>query len=516
MPFTQKSDNTRVNRPQLQYTVERKLQPGQIKLPNGQIINTKQEVVSPDSKEAAPIKQIRKQKLTRIHEKQKEKERQNFTIHGLMAPWQLISPSHIIGSVNSDKPFMDAYLGEAQSATGNVAADLAIDLVTPAILAKSGIRTFGIINNLKPQNIRNHLYVAKPPIGYDGIQPAVKRWAKGILSGKEADIDNPWWFTEEYADQLATYAPFDYMFHPEKMDTWVQHALEARADAWRMYNKIPQKYNTFTPNPRHPGSFTDNKGIENLAFIDEQLANTPQKDFINSSGGNVGIPEIKILDRQLNGNTERAFGVTTTSDRFDLHPFRSGVHTFRNRYVKPIWEKYVSDPLYHTAYNVEKISNLFKYNNKEINAWLAKNKNNPSAMDMFSPDMFPETGLKRKIGNALESVSNKIQNSAKMPEFKFLKPLEDKLANFEVSDLTGGKPFLVQYDIPWTRTRSITDDLNLQVNYEPGFVPSSEYILPSRVIMYKHGLSDFSENYIRDNFNYKNFSNVNLIKNSTH
>lgn len=493
MPFTQKSDNTRVNRPQLQYTVERKLQPGQIKLPNGQIINTKQEVVSPDSKEAAPIKQIRKQKLTRIHEKQKEKERQNFTIHGLMAPWQLISPSHIIGSVNSDKPFMDAYLGEAQSATGNVAADLAIDLVTPAILAKSGIRTFGIINNLKPQNIRNHLYVAKPPIGYDGIQPAVKRWAKGILSGKEADIDNPWWFTEEYADQLATYAPFDYMFHPEKMDTWVQHALEARADAWRMYNKIPQKYNTFTPNPRHPGSFTDNKGIENLAFIDEQLANTPQTDFINSSGGNVGIPEIKILDRQLNGNTERAFGVTTTSDRFDLYPFSRDQDKLRKRFIYPIWSKYVSDPLNNTANKIKRISDRFKYNNA-----------------------IATTGLKRKIGNALESTSNKIQNSAKMPEFKFLKPLEDKLANFEVSDLTGGKPFLVQYDIPWTRTRSITDDLNLQVNYEPGFVPSSEYILPSRVIMYKHGLSDFSENYIRDNFNYKNFSNVNLIKNSTH
>lgn len=148
MPFTQKSDNTRVNRPQLQYTVERKLKPGQIKLPNGQIINTKQEVVSPDSKEAAPIKQERKQKLTRRHEKQKEKERQNFTIQGLLAPLQLISPSHIIGSANSDKPFMEAYLGGNQSATGSAAADIALDLGVDILTGKALLKGAKVAGDL--------------------------------------------------------------------------------------------------------------------------------------------------------------------------------------------------------------------------------------------------------------------------------------------------------------------------------------------------------------------------------
>lgn len=161
MPFTQKSDNTRVNRPQLQYTVERKLQPGQIKLPNGQIINTKQELVSQGSKEATPIKQERKQKLTRIHEKQKEKERQNFTIHGLMAPLQLISPSHIIGSVNSDKPFMEAYLGEAQSATGNTATDIALDLVVDVLTGKAllkGARAMGDLSKTVNSGVPRKIY----------------------------------------------------------------------------------------------------------------------------------------------------------------------------------------------------------------------------------------------------------------------------------------------------------------------------------------------------------------------
>lgn len=129
MPYNS-NDNIRVTKPAIQEPIKYKLQPGEVRLPSGQIIKVRQAELSQGSSEPEVLRDQRYKKLTRQHEWQKQKEREARTIQGLTAPLQLISPSHIIGSANSDKPFLEAYLGDSyNSATGTMLGDFALDAV---------------------------------------------------------------------------------------------------------------------------------------------------------------------------------------------------------------------------------------------------------------------------------------------------------------------------------------------------------------------------------------------------
>lgn len=355
----------------------------------------------------------------------------------------------------------------------------------------------GIIRNLTPQNLRNYWYVSKPPIGYDGIKNAIIRQIRGVLSGKKADIENPWWFNSDNAKRLESYAYVpDGVSEAEKaayLKQFGEHALEARTDAWRMHNLIPQKFNTFTNNPKHPGSFTDVEGIKRLKWIPQQIKGTQQIDFINSAGGNIGTPEIINLGAGISDKDVliQKFGVTTTSDWFDLHPFSRQGDRLIPRIIKPIWKKYISDPIYTDYRLINKFSNHLKYNNVGIKDYLSKA--NEYELEMFDPDMFPATGIKRWVGEVFGEIANKMKKASKIPEFRFLKPLEDKIATLEVGDITGGKPFLMQYDIPWTSKTTITTDVAkpFETKYIPGF--HSENLFPQGVFDWKKGVYKINE-----------------------
>lgn len=349
-------------------------------------------------------------------------------------------------------------------------------------------RAFGIMRNLTPQNLRNHWYVSKPPIGYGGVKDAVKRQIKGVLSGKKADIDNPWWFNSESAKQLENYAYVpDYITEIEKREYLKQfgkHALEARADAWRMHNLIPQKFNTFTENPRHPGSFTDIEGIRKLKWIPPQVQGEPQVDFVNSVGGNVGIPTITNLGAGIpdKGVIAQNFGVTTTSDLFDLHPFSRTADKLRPRIINPIWNNYILKPTHKMTHKIYKAVDPLRYDVKAGNDWLSQA--NDMEVDFFDPDMFPKKGISRYIGDVIAETTDKINDVVRLPKFKSLESIENRMSNLEVGDITGGKPFLVQYDIPWTSKTTYVNNLKNHLGTERtertlGF--NSENILPKQV-----------------------------------
>ena len=431
---------------------------------------------------------------------------------GLAPLYQAATGASVAGApalawANTGLQSLMASHGLSEAANGTFTPTTALEL-TP--LAPGIVRTPGIINNLRPQNIRNHWYAAKPPIGYDGIGDAVERWVRGVASGKSANIDNPWWFNNSSAKQLQDYAYVPETVQGIEREQYLQqfgeHALEARTDAWRMHNLIPQKYNTFTPNPRHPGSFTDVEGIKRLRYIPPQTEGTPQVDFVNSVGGNVGIPEITNLGNGIPdaGTQIKRFGVTTTSDWFDLHPFSREGDRLIPRFVKPLWDKHIAAPILNDAKWMKKMADRFKYDDAEIKTYLSQNKDNEWAMEMFDPDMFPTTGGRRKIGDVFETLSNGFKKAARIPEFKFLKPLEDKMANLEAGDITGGKPFLVQYDIPFTTNIRFTSKAPGVVTEQvPGFV--SDNLLPQSVFNWKHGISTEPANInLENNFDFLN------------
>lgn len=271
---------------------------------------------------------------------------------------------------------------------GNFSPEVALE-VSP--LLRGVPRTIGIANNLKPQSVRNWAYVSKAPIGYNGKKEALERFIDGITSGKPANIDNPWWFNMQQAKGLDEYAVYPKSLSPAERESYLQNfrenALKARADMWRMYNHIPQKYDTFMPSKLHPGAWTSDKAIKDLKYLPPQIEEREQTDFVTTVGGNIGIPDVKHLawDNGFDG-THREYGVTITDDWFDLHPFSREGDRVINRYVKPMFERIVSKP-------IQKISG----------------------------------------------------KTIKTPDFSFLKPFEDKIANFEIGRLIGSNPVLVKY-----------------------------------------------------------------------
>lgn len=305
-------------------------------------------------------------------------------------------------------------------------------------------RTIGIANNLKPQSVRNWAYVSKAPIGYNGKKEALERFIDGITSGKPADIDTPWWFNMQQAKRLDEYAVYPKSLSPTERESYLQNfrenALKARADMWRMYNHIPQKYDTFVPSKLHPGAWTSDKAIKDIKYLPPQIEGKEQSDFVTTVGGNIGIPDVKHLawDNGIDG-THREYGVTITDDWFNLHPFSRVGDRVINRYVKPMFERIVSKP-------IQKISG----------------------------------------------------KTIKTPEFNFLKPLEDKIANYEIGKLIGSNPVLVKYDIPWTQEAKFVIDKNgnptFMKQYVPGFV--SDKNLPEAVRNWKqyYKLSNLNSN----------------------
>lgn len=333
---------------------------------------------------------------------------------------------------------------EAQKGTFTPTTALEVSpLVPPAI---------GIGSNLYLPHFREHLYASKAPIGYDGMWPAAKRIAEGVLSGRRADIENPFWFNNESAKTLAEYA-----FIPKNVSeaekalylkNFGQRALKARADIWRMYNRLPQKYNTFIESEKYSGAYTapeDIKALKWVPFPDEKV---DPGDFVNSVGGNVGLPEITKLGKGMPdmGYTGKEFGVTVLSDKWDLHPF--------------------SRP-----------------NDRLI--------------------------------SRLQRGYNKLFNTDKAPEFKWLRPLDNILAKTEVGKLVHAKPILVKNEIPWTMNRKLITDangnLNFKTSYTQGF--NSDNILPQSVIDWKEGKPVLEDNILLSPESY-NFLDVNLLTKS--
>ena len=80
-------------------------------------------------------------------------------------------------------------------------------------------------------------------------------------------------------------------------------------------------YNTFVKNKNYPGAYTALDDINTLGTVPENA----EFDFVNSAGGMTGKQIDTILGEEkyipeLNEMPAK-FGITTISDRWDLHPF---------------------------------------------------------------------------------------------------------------------------------------------------------------------------------------------------
>ena len=401
-------------------------------------------------------------------------------------PWVANSLPWVEAGLNT----LAATEGAKEVSEGNFTPMTALELsplVPPAV---------GIGNNLYLPHLREHVFASKAPIGYGGIGKAAKEIAEGVLSGRRANIKNPTWFNSNSAKQLQDFAYVpDYIQGAEReqyLRDFGERALKARTDMWRMYNRLPQKYNTFSPSKRHPGAYTASEDIEALKWVPQPDERYYGVDFVNSVGGNTGKPTVTELGRGIpdEGEISKKFGVTTVSDLWDLHPFSRPDDRIISR-LQRTWNKAVRRPLNKIGDKIWKMSGNHLYDANEIKEYIDANKNDEFAMEMFDPDMFPRVGIRRKIGELLRKEAENIRHDAKVPKFDFLKPIDKKVADFEIGRLINGRPIMVKNDVPWTAdTRIISTpekDADFVTTYTQGF--NSDNLFPSEVDDWRKGIN---------------------------
>jgi hypothetical protein len=182
--------------------------------------------------------------------------------------------------------------------------------------------SYRIARNLTPEMRRLNLYISKGPYSYSGVGSTLKTYANNILTKNKSQMllesENPDW---DYPDAWKS-------VHREYgVDYDV--GRKARIDAYRLYNLMPQKYNTFEKSPSYLNTYTAKKDIENLSefpkFISQEIGNKPSgvfTDFINGSGGGVGYRVSNIgYGTPDKYGLNKTFGLLTTKDIWDVNPF---------------------------------------------------------------------------------------------------------------------------------------------------------------------------------------------------
>lgn len=382
----------------------------------------------------------------------------------------LISPSQVVGAaIHSDKPqdyFLNLLKGNNGIVTDNfskkhpywsIAANGAFDVA--ALGMPKSIKT---IYNLRPSNLRQHIFANISPIGYDNVTQRVIKAVKSAASGEVVDIDNPVWFNAENAKTLEA---FDLV---KDSKDFGERALKARFDAWRKYLGLPQKYDTWTPSKNLPNHYTDVENVNRL----QRLPDYNHIDFVNSAGGNTST-KMRVIDGDALGNQ---YGVTQITDLWDLQPFQKRIIDFQNNKIAPLYYKIIGKPFRAVGkYIIEKGQDL-KYDNKAINDYLK----NASEWDreMFDPDMFiTENKWKSKIGDNIVKLGKNIEEKG----YYHKSPLLSKIGNIEMSQLIpGAKPFNIEYTIPWTSSPNIE---KRTIDYFKGF--KSDNVLPLKVKDFK-------------------------------
>lgn len=356
----------------------------------------------------------------------------------------------------------------------SMGANMLVDASIP--LDIQGIK---IANQLRPTNLRKHFYVNRFPGGYNGMKQTLKDMTESILSGNTPNVENyPTWYNTDNAYTLFN----DY----GNLDISAEDLMKARDDAFRIYLKLPQRNNTFVPyiNNKYPQQtrkiFTDRVGISKKREIPLQIPEKSQVDFINSVGGNIGIPKIDIIDKGVGGKT---YGVTYTSDIWDLHPFSRKGDRLIDRVIRPTYNKVIR-PIIEIPYDkLRKLSQDISYDTQAIKDYIAKH---PEELEFgsFDPDMFPSKHY--ELGQTIKRVNDKVLEPLLYPKFekiKWLKKLDDKIASFEIGKLIGAEPFEVRYDIPWTKSLEISPKGEFYEKYIKGWDQSDN--LPTEAYRFK-------------------------------
>lgn len=294
------------------------------------------------------------------------------------------------------------------------------------------------------QNRAKHAFVTIQPFGYTNPFTRGVKWLNSVLADKPIDLNSA---TIDINKVTGLFK------HLDGVDAWNKN----REDAWRIYNGLEQKYNTYIKNA--DGTYRYN--------LEEVMKRRPDVEIgteFYPSGGSHGYDTIGHNHGGLTGHTVIDVGdgkqVHYIEDVWDLHPFsRTGDH-FSERYLAPVSKgvRTIADKIYTSIFNIGDGSyNILK------------------KIGVSSP-----TAYKVKKNITYNPVMRALNKTRYMSDLSI--PKFDKwLANIEAGTIIGGTPFTMKTRIP---TKTISVDGNAP-NIHHVYDDAVDYIIPKEPLQLK-------------------------------
>ena len=262
---------------------------------------------------------------------------------------------------------------------------------------------------LNPAYRSLHFYNTITPFSYDDPIKRGAEWVKNMIANAPVNIDNPLWMigkrgeqTKKMANEVGGALGWRNSIFTDKG----RIALEARDDAFRIYNGLPQKYGTFVKNKNGTYSYNLPKlKYENGSFkpvIGENY------DTIGGAGGRVKESILNNLDGDV---------VVRHEDLWDLQPFK-------NKNTARIIDSYINN-------GVQKLR-------EKITFPLSK---------------------KSKLFRPLDNSLNRFRTNYHLSESKYANKINKFFNDFEAGQITGSKPFKLDTKFSGHSTYDFIDDL---------------------------------------------------------
>lgn len=398
----------------------------------------------------------------RIQEKAKEQKLKEKAFEETVGP--ALSPSnHVVAWTQGS---WNPKVGQQKIAEWGPLAQLGSIAVDTAI----GKNTVRIGNNVANRNLFSYKYIR--PASYEHPIKRGMKVVRHILTDK---TPNPLTVEPAYGNSKLG----EYIYRPKLGDSpeLTEKANELasrfRDASQRKYLGLPEKEPIYIKN-------SDGTFKYNLPYIEKlykqyglrmEVPNQPY-DFVTGNGGNLESLTTEIISQ------DNKYGVRRIKDTYDLHPFSRTEDRIINK---------VSTKVADNAYKLYEKLYPYIYNN--------------SAIGRF--------GYKYLGGRAL----NKLRFEGFEP--KWLSKLSDKVAKYEVGPLLGGKPFVMETKVPFTRVINLDGFNGTNLFKEVyGHVAEPYKLLPTEVMTFKNtGLTpnDFKSMHEFESINIpRNFSEYNI------
>ncbi len=298
---------------------------------------------------------------------------------------------------------------------------------------------------------RSVLYSYLPPASYSArklVAPALA-WPYYVLKGSAPDINKAFWTQNNFAGK-ALKGVFEKAYNVDG-----DIALQARANAYRRYLKLPQSGDyKFTQSAADGTKLTNIDALKqlkgkgyggNARDIEVVNAGTPlvDKDFITSAGGNVSV-STKLL------NKKPIEGIIKVNDTWDLMPGQR-----INKKISNLFNE-------HRTKSINKFGTRLKSKSKDFigyrNQGLFDRMDYPDWMTISQKIKLSNiidkggatrtatnnSGLRGVLGRSGIKLGNYLQN------FNYKNTdIYNYLNNLEVGKYIGAEPFDIQYDLPF-------------------------------------------------------------------